>query len=144
LVKSSHQYYVAPDEASESVNFESSEKEQQGVLEQYKARPIAQKPVLEHVSLLEFATGWNWRGKQYTKRGSKGAKPFVVNIWPCYSPDRDEPELYKKYCYAKMILHHLFVNNPKVSLLKHYLDWNAAYQIDCIDQGHGLIANYMQ
>src|ERR1700683_3338818 len=83
LVKSSHQYqniYVAPDEASENVNFEASEKEQQGVLERYKTRPTECKPVLEHVSLLEFAAGWDWRGNQYTKRGSKGAKPFVVYL----------------------------------------------------------------
>jgi hypothetical protein len=85
---------------------------------------------------LEFATGWNWRGKQYTRRGSKGAKPFAVNIWPCYSPDQDEPESYEKYCYARMILHHPFVNDPKVSLLKHCLDWTAACQSDCINQGH--------
>jgi hypothetical protein len=52
LVKSSHQYrniYVAPNEASE--------KEQCGVLERYKSRPIALKAELENVSLLDFATG---------------------------------------------------------------------------------------
>ena len=105
-------------------------------MEQYKTRPTECKPVLENVSLLEFAAGWNWRGNQYTKRGSKGAKPFVVNIWPCYQPDRDEPETYEKYCYARMILHHPFINDPKDSLLKHHVDWTAAYQSDCIDQGH--------
>ena len=85
LVKSSHQYqniYVAPDEASENVNFEASEKEQQGVLERYKTRPVEQKPELANVSLLEFATSWNWTGNHYTKRGLRGAKPFVVNVWP--------------------------------------------------------------
>ena len=85
LVKSSCQYqniYVDPDEASENINFEASEKEQRGVLERYKTRPIALKPELANVSLLEFATGWNWRGNHYTKRGSRGAKHFVVNVWP--------------------------------------------------------------
>jgi hypothetical protein len=55
LVKSSCQYrniYVAPDEASESVNFEASEKEQQGVLERYKTRPVGLKPELANASLL--------------------------------------------------------------------------------------------
>ena len=135
LVKSSCQYrniYVAPDEASENVNFAASEKEQRGVLERYIKRPIALKPELANVSLLEFATLWNWRGNKYTKRGSRGAKLFVVNVWPHYQPDRDEPEIYEKYCYARMILHHPFVNDPQ-ELLKH-VDWTAAYQSDCLDQ----------
>ena len=59
LVKSSRLYrnlYVAPDESSENVNFHSSEKEQRGILDRYKTRPVAQKPELQDVSLLEFAT----------------------------------------------------------------------------------------
>ena len=35
-----------------------------------------------------------------------------------------------------MILHHPFINDPKISLLKNHVDWTAAYQSDCIDQGH--------
>jgi hypothetical protein len=139
IVKSSHSYrsiYIAPDESSENVNFDSSEKEQRGILERYKTRPIVQKPELKDVSLLEFATSWNWKGNKYTKRGSRGAKPFVVNVWPCYQPDRDEPETYEKYCYARMLLHHSFINEPKDTLLKDHVDWIAAYQSDCIDQGH--------
>ena len=136
LVKSSRLYrniYVAPDEASENVNFVASEKEERGVFERYKNRPIELMPELANVSLLEFATHWNWKGKKYTLRGSRGAKPFVVNVWPRYQPDRDEPEIYEKYCYARMILHHPFVNDPK-ELLKHHVDWTAAYQSDCLDQ----------
>ena len=59
-VKSSCQYrniYVAPDEASENVIFEASEKEQQGVLECYKTRPVEQKPELPNVSLQLDGTG---------------------------------------------------------------------------------------
>jgi hypothetical protein len=52
-----------------------------GVLEQYKTRPVEQKPELANVSLLEFATSWNWKGNHYTKRGSRGAKPFAVNVY---------------------------------------------------------------
>ena len=88
------------------------------------------------LSLLQFATSWNWRGNHYTKRGSRGAKPFVVNVWPRYQPDRDEPEIYEKYCYARMILHHPFVGDQKDALLRHHLDWTAAYQSDCIDHAH--------
>ena len=57
----------------------------------------------------------------------------MVNVWPCYQPDQDEPEIYEKYCYARMILHHPFVNDPQ-ELLKHHVDWTAAYQSDCLDQ----------
>jgi hypothetical protein len=141
LLKSSRLYRnlcVAPDMASENVNFEASEKEQRGVLERYKNRPIDSKPELENVSLLEFATSWNWRGQKYTKRGTRGAKPFVVNIWPHYQPDRDEPEIYEKYCYARMILHYPFSKDPQ-ELLKDHLDWAAAYQSDCIDLLHAHI-----
>ena len=139
LVKSSCNYqsiYVAPDESSENVNFEASNKEQRGILECYKTRPITQKPELALVSLLQFATSWNWKGNKYTKRGSRGAKPFVVNVWPRYQPDQNEPETYEKYCYVRMLLHHPFINDPKVSLLKDHVDWTAAYQSDCIDKGH--------
>jgi hypothetical protein len=103
------------------------------VLKRYKNRPITLKPELANVSLLEFATHWNWRGNKYTKRGSRGAKPCVVNVWPHYQPDRDEPEIYEKYCYVRMILHHPFVNDLK-ELLKHHIDWTAAYQSDFLDQ----------
>jgi ATP-dependent DNA helicase PIF1 len=98
LVKSTRMYrslFIAPDESSETVNFAASEKEQRGILERYKTRPITLQPELEHVSLFEFATSWNWKGNKYTKRGSRGAKPFVVNVWPRYQPDRNEPESYE-------------------------------------------------
>jgi len=65
------------------------------VLERYKTRPVGLKPELANVSLLEFATGWNWRGNLYTKRGSRSAKPFVVNVWPRYMPDRDDQRFMK-------------------------------------------------
>jgi len=35
-----------------------------------------------------------------------------------------------------MLLHHPFINDPKDTLLKDHVDWIAAYQSDCIDQGH--------
>jgi hypothetical protein len=84
--KLSRQYrniYVAPDEASENVNFQASEKEQRGVLEQYKTRPVEQKRDLKDVTLLEFATGWNWRGNNYTKRGARDANL----LWSMFGHD---------------------------------------------------------
>ena len=112
------------------------QRKSRGILERYKTRPTAQKPKLINVSLLEFATSWNWKGNKYSKRGSRGAKPFVVNVWPRYQPNRDEPETYEKYCYARMLLHHPFINDPKDTLLKEHVDWIAAYHSDCVDPGH--------
>jgi hypothetical protein len=60
LVKPSCSYrsiYISPDESSENVNFDSSEKEQRGILERYKTRPIVQKPELKDVSLQLAGTG---------------------------------------------------------------------------------------
>ena len=100
LTCSSHQYqnlYISPDEASESLDFETSEKEDRGILEKQNQPPVDQKPELENVSLWEFA---NFEGGKYTKCGTRGAKPNIVNLWPLYQPDHDEPEIYEKYCYA--------------------------------------------
>ena len=60
----------------------------------------------------------------------------MVNVWPHYQPDKNVPETYEKYCYARMLLHHPFVNEPKDTLLKDHVNWIAAYHSDCIDQGH--------
>jgi hypothetical protein len=60
----------------------------------------------------------------------------VINLWPRYQPDRDEPEIYENYCYAKMILHHPFIGDPDEALKKDHIDWKAAYQTDCLDVHH--------
>lgn len=70
---------------------------------------------LKDVSLLQFATHWDWKQNRIIKRGSKGVLPYIVNIWPRFRPVRDNDELYyEKYCYARMILHHPFKNCWKV------------------------------
>jgi len=137
LVRSSRQYRnlsLVKGQVSEEVNFASSAKERKSVLDRYKERPIDRKPELANVSLWEFATGWDWNGG-YHQRGSRGAKKYVINLWPRYQPDRDEPEIYENYCYAKLLLHHPFINDPD-SLLSDHLDWTAAYQSDCLDKHH--------
>jgi len=85
------------------------------------------------VSLLEFVTWWDWNHSKYTKRGSRGAKPYIVNVYPQYKPDSNNSENWEKYCYAKMVLHHPFTNDPD-ELLKDHVDWSAAYQTDCIEK----------
>ena len=138
LVCSSCQYQdlsLIKGQVSEEVNFASSEKEKKSVFDCYKARPIHQIPELANVSLWEFVTTWDWRGAKYYKCGTKGAKGYATNLWPHYQPDCDEPESYENYCYAKLLLHHPFINDPD-SLLGNNLDWTAAYQSDCLDKHH--------
>jgi DNA replication protein DnaC len=118
---------------SDLVNFESSSLEKKSLFDQYKKRPIDKFPALATVFLLEFATLWDWDHSKYTKRGSRGAKPYVVNVHPCYQPDLNSSEAWEKYCYAKMVLHHPFSNNPD-ELLGDHIDWAAAYQTDCVDK----------
>ena len=137
LVHTSRQYRnlsLVKGQLSEEVNFASSEKERKSVLDHCKKRPISLIPELANVSLWEFATTWDWKGG-YHRRGSRGAKKYVVNLWPRYQPDRDEPEIYENYCYAKLFLHHPFIDDPD-SLLGNHLDWTATYQSDCLDKHH--------
>src|ERR1700691_1901173 len=73
------------------------------------------------------------KGSKYTKRGSGGTKPYVVNVYPRYQPDQNNSEAWEKYCYARLVLHHPFINDPN-ELLKDHVVWSAAYQTDCLDQ----------
>lgn len=121
------------DKTSDHVNFESLSLEKKSLFDRYKIRPIDKVPALASVSLLEFATWWDWDRSKYSKRGSRGAKPYVVNVFPRYQPDSDNSEVWEKYCYAKMVLHHPFKNSTN-ELLKDHVDWSAAYQTDCLDK----------
>ena len=135
LVRSSRKYQhldVTMNKTSESVNFESSSLEKKSLFDRYKTRPIDRFPALSNVSLLEFATWWDWDHNKYTKRGSRGAKPYVVNVYPRYHPDPNVSDVWEKYCYTKMILHHPFRHPDE--LLKDHIDWAAAYQSDCLDK----------
>ena len=139
LVRTSRQYRnlsLIRGQTSEEVNFESSEKEKKSVFDRYKERPVDLIPELANVSLWQFATSWDWKGKsQYHLRGTRGAKKYIINLWPRPQPDRDEPEIYENFCYAKLLLHHPFTDDPDL-LLGNHLDWTAAYQSDCLDKHH--------
>ena len=63
---------------SEEVDFANLTKERKGLVEHYKLRPED----LEDVTLLEFATWYDFKGGRYTRRGKQGALSYVVNIWP--------------------------------------------------------------
>jgi hypothetical protein len=140
---------VDPDGSSSAVDFENQVIERLGIMERYKRRTGAAELNLKDVSLLQFATHYNWnKDNVCTKRGSHGAKAYIVNVWPRYRPDIDNEELYEKYCYARMILHHPFEKDPKELLCGadlpsnannepgKYVSWAVAYQIECLDKGH--------
>ena len=117
----------------EVLDFEQTGQDRKSVIDRYIERHIQAKPELENVSLLEFATTWDWKGS-YHKRGSRGAKTYVLNISPKYSPNRDDPDQCDNYCYAKHLLHHPF---KKISDLKAgYESWTTAYHESCIEPGH--------
>jgi PIF1-like helicase len=54
-----------------------------------------------------------------------------VQVWPRYRPDPDNAEIYEKYCYAKMILHHPFENSE--DLLEGYDSWINVYEQTCLN-----------
>jgi ATP-dependent DNA helicase PIF1 len=135
LVVSSRLYRtlcVAPDTLSEAVDFERHTKEQFSILEHYMKR--SKEGDIANVTLWEFAQNWETKGGRYYKQGSRGAKPYIVNIWPRYYPDPDVSDIYEKYCYARMILHHPF--HDLKELLENCADWTGTYQIKCLDLGH--------
>ncbi|KAH6907944.1 hypothetical protein BKA70DRAFT_1427776 [Coprinopsis sp. MPI-PUGE-AT-0042] len=114
------------------LNFESDgpAKERVTALDRYKRRPSN----LKEISLLEFATHYDWRGERVYKRGTNGAKPYVVSVWPRYKPDPDNEESYNGYCYARLLLHHPFTS---IEDLKGGFDtWRDAYHSTCLAHQH--------
>ncbi|KAJ3846347.1 hypothetical protein EV368DRAFT_89179 [Lentinula lateritia] len=87
---------------------------------------------IEQVSLLEFATHWDWRGRNLHKHTRKS--PFAVGMWPLYTPDLHAPDLYEKYCYARLILHHPFRKVEDV--LEGWGSFTDAYTLECKDLEH--------
>ncbi|THU77626.1 hypothetical protein K435DRAFT_812277 [Dendrothele bispora CBS 962.96] len=76
------------------------------IIEHYMNCPCTTKPELKEVSLLKFATDWEWFCGYHTRN----ATPYVVNAWPAYSPDKSTPDVYENYCYARLLLfHHPFL-----------------------------------
>jgi hypothetical protein len=130
---------VDPHSSSGLLNFESGGVERLDLVERYEKCAQAHPEKLKDVTLLELATNWDWTKEKPRKCGSKGAKPYVVNVWPHFRPDKDNDDIYEKYCYAKMILHHPFTQRKKrISATEpgKYISWLVAYQAECLDQYH--------
>jgi hypothetical protein len=123
---------VSPN-ASEHLDFEHSSSTHVGIMERYKQHPGNPHPAAD-ITLLDFATNWDWRGNRIVKRGLRGAKSYIVNVWPRYRPDPEHEETYEKYCYARMILNHPFTDPD--DLLQGCPTWKDAYHLHCLDQNH--------
>ena len=61
--------------------------------------------VLNNVSLLQLFRYYRWDKGEFKKRKKAGR---IVNIWPTYYPDKEDPSIYENYCRAKLQLHHLY------------------------------------
>ena len=92
--------------------------------EHYIARPDH----LEGVSLYEFYQWYDYKAGRYTKCGSRGAKPYIVNVWPRFVGNPADAESYEKFCRAKVFLHHPYRLFDSVLHNSGIQDWTTFYQ----------------
>ena len=83
---------------------------------------------LEGVSLYEFYQWYDYKAGRYTKRGSRGAKPYIVNVWPRFVGNPADAESYEKFCRAKVFLHHPYHLFDSVLHNSGIQDWTTFYQ----------------
>jgi len=92
--------------------------------EHYVGRPDE----LDHISLYEFYQWYDFKSDKYTRCGACEAKPYIVDVWPCFIGDPADAETYKKFCCAKVYLHHLHCLFDNLLLDSGIQDWPAFYQ----------------
>ena len=127
---------------SGEVDFENSTIDSSSIIDRYMKRPQlvrsgGQDYNLDNLTLLDFATHWDWTGNNYRKRGQCGALPYVLNIWPHFRPNTEDPDDNEDYCYARLLLNHLF--SEIASLLNGHTGltkWAHAYKATCLDMDH--------
>jgi ATP-dependent DNA helicase PIF1 len=115
---------------SQELDFENPTRERKSVRQHYEGRP----DTFKDMSLLEFAHHVTWKGTNYTRRGTRGAKPYIVKIYPRPAGNPEEEETFEKHAYAKLILHHPHTSDHE--LLGDYPSWTAAYRDSCLRLGH--------
>ncbi|THU78597.1 hypothetical protein K435DRAFT_811417 [Dendrothele bispora CBS 962.96] len=99
----------------------------------FETSTVEKFSILDHylnLSLLEFATCWEWNGN-YRRRNRL---PYVVNVWPLVPPDVSTPDTYERYCYARLLLNHPF--HKLEELLGPFESFAEAYTHTCIDENH--------
>ena len=118
-----------------------------GWLQKYLHCSTTIQEELVSVSLLEFVTHCNARPDgTFHHHGGRGAKPYIVGIWPHYHGDPEDENQYENYCSTKMILHHPISGldsdgkpGSVDSLLFPYASWKDAYHAKCLSQNHAHI-----
>ena len=90
----------------------------------YVGRPEA----LDDISLYEFYQWYDVKGEEYKKRGSRGAKPYVVDVWPRFSGGPADTETYERFCRAKVFLHHPHRTFDEILQRYNIEDWTTFYQ----------------
>ena len=82
----------------------------------------------ENLSLYEFYQWYGVKSDKYRRRGTRGAKPYVVDIWPRFVGDPADPDTYEKFCRAKVFLHHPHRTFNNLLLDSGIEDWVTFYQ----------------
>ena len=89
----------------------------------YVGRPDA----FQDISLCEFYQWFDVKGG-FKRRGARGAKPYVVDVWPRFVGSPADTETYEKYCHAKVLLHHPHRNFDEILTCSNIQDWTTFYQ----------------
>jgi len=102
--------------------------------ERYVGRPDA----LDNISLYEFYQWYEVRSDEYKRRGARGAKPYVVDVWPRFSGSPADAATYEKFCRAKVFLHHPHRTFDEILHHSGIQDWTTFYQYckDTCDPPH--------
>ena len=83
---------------------------------------------LDNLSLYEFYQWYDFKSGQYRRRGARGAKPYVVDVWPRFVGNPADAENYEKFCRAKVLLHHPHRTLDNLLHDSGIQDWPTFYQ----------------
>jgi hypothetical protein len=67
---------------------------------------VGRPPEHDAISLYCFYQWFDVRSGRYTRRGGRGAKPYVVDVWPRFVGNPSDADTYERFCRAKVFLHH--------------------------------------
>lgn len=91
-------------------------------------RYVIRPDTLENLSLYEFYQWYEVKSNQYRRRGARGAKPYVVDVWPRFVGNPANTETYEKFCRAKVFLHHPHRSFDDLLPNSDIQDWSTFYQ----------------
>lgn len=73
----------------------------QNWIDRYETRPPG---TLDDVSLLQLFRRYKWNKNHFQLMPRAPSR--IIQIYPQYRPDKDNPEMYENWCRAKLQLHH--------------------------------------